>query len=61
MYFYKFHSIVRFADKNTDTSQSFQSWDSGVARDLSPTLRTGAMVDNDKDKDTMLDFASKVK
>lgn len=49
-----------YLDKNTDTSQSFQSWDSGVARDLSP-LRTCTMADNDKDKDTMLDFASKVK
>ena len=49
-------------DKNTDTSQSFQSWDSGVTRDLSPHrgyCDTNTM-DTDKDKDSMLDLASKV-
>lgn len=50
------------SDKNTDTSQSFQSWDSGVTRDLSPQrgycdINT---MDTDKDKDSMLDLASKV-
>ncbi|XP_063704924.1 colorectal mutant cancer protein isoform X2 [Culicoides brevitarsis] len=42
-------------NKNTDTSQSFQSWDSGVARDLSP-LRPVVATDGGE---SMLDLASK--